>query len=198
MIIFLSLDSILSCVSYSTHVNNFTSNFDSLQGGTAAMERMVPQVHQDYQATPDCLVLGLLEKLGLLVRTVHPANLGQKVLNFDNFSFFNSEKLSINWFGTFSGRILQPCISDLSQEMLLSRALTGRFQALLVPKERVINNLILDFLSLQDGTAAMDYRENQEYQETPEYLVLGPLGKLGLLVRKVHLANLGQKVFYSN
>ena len=82
--------------------------------------------------------------------------------------------------------------------MLVSRALPGRFQALLVPKERVVNNLTLDFLSLQDGTAAMDYLENQEYQETPEYLVLGPLGKLGLLVRKVHLANLGQKVFYSN
>ena len=79
--------------------------------------------------------------------------------------------------------------------MLVSRALTGRFQALLVPKERVVNNLTLDFLSLQDRTAAMDYLENQEYQETPEYLVLG---KLGLLVRKVHLANLGQKVFYSN
>ena len=61
-----------------------------------------------------------------------------------------------------------------------------------------MNNLTLDFLSLQDVTAAMDYLENQEYQETPEYLVLGPLGKLGLLVRKVHLANLGQKVFYSN
>ena len=82
--------------------------------------------------------------------------------------------------------------------MLVSRALPGRFQALLVPKERVVNNLTLDFLSLQDGTAAMDYLENQEYQETPEYLVLGPLGKLGFLVRKVHLANLGQKVFYSN
>ena len=82
--------------------------------------------------------------------------------------------------------------------MLVSRALPGRFQALLVPKERVVNNLTLDFLSLQDGTAAMDYLENQEYQETLEYLVLGPLEKLGLLVRKVHLANLGQKVFYSN
>ena len=82
--------------------------------------------------------------------------------------------------------------------MLVSRALTGRFQALLVPKERVVNKLTLDFLSLQDVTAAMDYLENQEYQETPEYLVLGLLGKLGLLVRKVHLANLGQKVFYSN
>ena len=82
--------------------------------------------------------------------------------------------------------------------MQVSRALTERFQALLVPKERVVNNLTLDFLSLQDETAAMDYLENQEYQETPEYLVLGPLGKLGLLVRKVHLANLGQKVFYSN
>ena len=82
--------------------------------------------------------------------------------------------------------------------MQVSRALTERFQALLVPKERVVNNLTLDFLSLQDETAAMDYLENQEYQETPEYLVLGLLGKLGLLVRKVHLANLGQKVFYSN
>ena len=82
--------------------------------------------------------------------------------------------------------------------MLVSRALPGRFQALLVPKERVVNNLTLDFLSLQDGTAAMDYLENQEYQGTLEYLVLGPLEKLGLLVRKVHLANLGQKVFYSN
>ena len=61
-----------------------------------------------------------------------------------------------------------------------------------------MNNLTLDFLSLQDVTAAMDYLENQEYQETPEYLVLGLLGKLGLLVRTVHLANLGQKVFYSN
>ena len=82
--------------------------------------------------------------------------------------------------------------------MQVSRALTERFQALLVPKERVVNNLTLDFLSLQDETAAMDYLENQEYQETPEYLVLGLLGKLGLLVRTVHLANLGQKVFYSN
>ena len=82
--------------------------------------------------------------------------------------------------------------------MQVSRALTERFQALLVPKERVVNNLTSDFLSLQDETAAMDYLENQEYQETPEYLVLGLLGKLGLLVRKVHLANLGQKVFYSN
>ena len=56
---------------------------------TLAMVRMVLQVHQDYlenqeyQATPDCLVLGLLGKLGLLVRTVHLANLGQKVLIFD-------------------------------------------------------------------------------------------------------------------
>ena len=82
--------------------------------------------------------------------------------------------------------------------MQVSRALTERFQALLVPKERVVNNLTSDFLSLQDETAAMDYLENQEYQETPEYLVLGLLGKLGLLVRTVHLANLGQKVFYSN
>ena len=66
-----------------------TSNFVSLQDGTAAMVRMVLQVHQDYlenqeyQATPDCLVLGLLGKLGLLVRTVHLANLEQKVLIFD-------------------------------------------------------------------------------------------------------------------
>ena len=82
--------------------------------------------------------------------------------------------------------------------MQVSRTLTGRFQALLVPKERVVNILTLDFLSLQDETAAMDYLENQEYQETPEYLVLGPLGKLGLLIRKVHLASLGQKIFYSN
>ena len=57
-----------------------------------------------------------------------------------------------------------------------------------------VNNLTLDFLSLQDGTAAMDYLENQEYQATLEYLVLGLLGKLGLLVRTVHWANLGQKV----
>ena len=55
----------------------------------AAMERMVPLVHQDYlenqeyQATLDYLVLGLLGKLGLLVWTVHLANLGQKVLIFD-------------------------------------------------------------------------------------------------------------------
>ena len=61
-----------------------------------------------------------------------------------------------------------------------------------------VNNLTLDFLSLQDGTAAMDYLENQEYQETLGYLVLGPLEKLGLLARKVHQANLGQKVFFSN
>ena len=53
------------------------------------MVRMVLQVHQDYlenqeyQATTDCLVLGLLGKLGLLVRTVHLANLEQKVLIFD-------------------------------------------------------------------------------------------------------------------
>ena len=56
---------------------------------TLAMVRMVLQVHQDYlenqeyQATPDCLVLSLLGKLGLLVRTVRGANLGQKLLNFD-------------------------------------------------------------------------------------------------------------------
>ena len=55
------------------------------------MVMMVLKVHQaylenqEYQATLDCLVLGLLGKLGLLVRTVHPANLGQKVLNFDYF-----------------------------------------------------------------------------------------------------------------
>ena len=53
------------------------------------MERMVPLVHQDYlenqeyQATLDYLVLSLLGKLGLLVWTVHLANLGQKVLIFD-------------------------------------------------------------------------------------------------------------------
>ena len=70
-------------------LRNLTSNFVSLQDGRAAMVRMVLQVHQDYlenqeyQATPDCLVLGLLGKLGLLVRTVHLANLGQKVLIFD-------------------------------------------------------------------------------------------------------------------
>ena len=56
---------------------------------TLAMVRMVLQVHQDYlenqeyQATPDCLVLSLLGKLGLLVRTVRGANLGQKLLSFD-------------------------------------------------------------------------------------------------------------------
>ena len=90
MIISLRHDSILSCVGYSTHVNNLTSNFVSLQEGTAVMVRMVLKVHQaylenqEYQATLDCLVLGLLMgKLGLLVRTVHLANLGQKVLNFD-------------------------------------------------------------------------------------------------------------------
>ena len=56
------------------------------------MVRMVLKVHQaylenqEYQATLDCLVLGLLMgKLGLLVRTVHLANLGQKVLSFDYF-----------------------------------------------------------------------------------------------------------------
>ena len=92
MIISLRHDSILSCVGYSTHVNNLTSNFVSLQEGTAVMVRMVLKVHQaylenqEYQATLDCLVLGLLMgKLGLLVRTVHLANLGQKVLNFDYF-----------------------------------------------------------------------------------------------------------------
>ena len=92
MIISLRHDSILSCVGYSTHVNNLTSNFVSLQEGTAVMVRMVLKVHQaylenqEYQATLDCLVLGLLVgKLGLLVRTVHLANLGQKVLNFDYF-----------------------------------------------------------------------------------------------------------------
>ena len=53
------------------------------------MERMAQQVHQDclenqgYQAILDYLVLGPPEKLGRLVRTVHPANLEQKVLNFD-------------------------------------------------------------------------------------------------------------------
>ena len=53
------------------------------------MERMAQQVHQDclenqgYQATLDYLVLDPLGKLGRLVRTVHLANLGQKVLNFD-------------------------------------------------------------------------------------------------------------------
>ena len=56
-----------------------------------------------------------------------------------------------------------------------------------------VNNLTLDFLLLQDETAAMDYLENQEYQETLQYLVLGPLGKLGLLVRTVHLTNLGKR-----
>ena len=92
MIISLRHDSILSCVGYSTHVNNLTLNFVSLQEGTAVMVRMVLKVHQaylenqEYQATLDCLVLGLLMgKLGLLVRTVHLANLGQKVLNFDYF-----------------------------------------------------------------------------------------------------------------
>ena len=40
------------------------------------MERMAQQVYQD-------CVLGPLGKLGRLVRTVHLANLGQKVLNFD-------------------------------------------------------------------------------------------------------------------
>ena len=83
-------------------MNNLTSNFVSLQDGTAAMERMAQQVHQDclenqgYQATLDYLVLGPLGKLGRLVRTVHLANLGQKVLIFDYFCFLNSEKLSTN------------------------------------------------------------------------------------------------------
>ena len=44
--------------------------------------------NQEYQATLEYLVLGLLGKLGRLVRTVHGANLGQKVLNFDYFYFF--------------------------------------------------------------------------------------------------------------
>ena len=39
--------------------------------------------NQEYQATLEYLVLGLPGKLGRLVRTVHGANLGQKVLNFD-------------------------------------------------------------------------------------------------------------------
>ena len=53
------------------------------------MERMAQQVHQDclenqgYQATLDYLVLGPPGKLGRLVRTVHLANLWQKVLNFN-------------------------------------------------------------------------------------------------------------------
>jgi len=40
----------------------------------------------------------------------------------------------------------------------------------------------------------MDYLENQEYQATLEYLVLGLLGKQGRLVRTAQGANLGQKV----
>ena len=44
--------------------------------------------NQEYQATLEYLVLGLLGKLDRLVRTVHGANLGQKVLNFDYFCFF--------------------------------------------------------------------------------------------------------------
>ena len=46
------------------------------------MERMDPQVHQDYlenkeyQATLDYLLLGPLGKLARLVRTVHLVNLG--------------------------------------------------------------------------------------------------------------------------
>ena len=58
-----------------------------------------------------------------------------------------------------------------------------------------VNNLLTyNFVLSQDETAAMDYLENQEYQATLEYLVLGLLGKLGHLVRTVHEANLGQKV----
>ena len=58
-----------------------------------------------------------------------------------------------------------------------------------------VNNLLTyNFVLSQDETAAMDYLENQEYQATLEYLVLGLLGKLGRLVRMVHGANLGQKV----
>ena len=58
-----------------------------------------------------------------------------------------------------------------------------------------VNNLLTyNFVLSQDETAAMDYLENQEYQATLEYLVLGLLGKLGRLVRTVHVANLGQKV----
>ena len=44
--------------------------------------------NQEYQATLEYLVLGLLGKLGRLVRTVQGASLGQKVLNFDYFCFF--------------------------------------------------------------------------------------------------------------
>ena len=43
------------------------------------MERMVPQVHQDYlenQETPEYVVLGPPGKLDRLVRTVHLVNLG--------------------------------------------------------------------------------------------------------------------------
>ena len=58
-----------------------------------------------------------------------------------------------------------------------------------------VNNLLTyNFVLSQDETAAMDYLENQEYQATLEYLVLGLLGKLSRLVRTVHVANLGQKV----
>ena len=58
-----------------------------------------------------------------------------------------------------------------------------------------VNSLLTyNFVLLQDETAAMDYLENQEYQATLEYLVLGLLGKLGRLVRTVQGANLGQKV----
>ena len=62
-------------------VNNLlTQNFVLLQDETAAMDYLG---NQEYQATLEYLVLGLLGKLGRLVRTVHGANLGQKVLNFD-------------------------------------------------------------------------------------------------------------------
>ena len=62
-------------------VNNLlTKNFVLLQDETAAMDYLG---NQEYQATLEYLVLGLLGKLGRLVRTVHGANLGQKVLNFD-------------------------------------------------------------------------------------------------------------------
>ena len=58
-----------------------------------------------------------------------------------------------------------------------------------------VNNLLTyNFVLSQDETAAMDYLENQEYQATLEYLVLGLLGKMDRLVRTVHGANLGQKV----
>ena len=71
-------------VQYYVHlfqVNNLlTKNFVLLQDETAAMDYLG---NQEYQATLEYLVLGLLGKLGRLVRTVHGANLGQKVLNFD-------------------------------------------------------------------------------------------------------------------